>query len=331
MKLLVLTVNKNDSTSFYRANGVLQDLKNQMDLEITSMDFKDLRDMSWATLFLYDLVFMQRPYQGVAVKMAQYCREINLPVWVDFDDQLLNIPKDNKSHQLFTNPEIQKYIVRNIQLANVVTVSTQKLKESFNELNNNIHVIPNAFNDKLFSYRNLNGKLKTNKTVLWRGSDTHNLDLFYYADQIYSSQQKYTDWDFMYFGFNPWFIPESKNHKHINATDPILYFKQIHKLAPRVMNVPLIRSLFNECKSNIAYIEGTFAGAVCLVPDWDEWKLPGAINYSNINEYGEKLELMLNEKVNFNKYNSLAWEYIMDNLRLEHVNKKRVELLNSLL
>jgi hypothetical protein len=328
MKLLVLTVNKNDSTSFYRANGVLHDLKNQMQLEITSMDFKDLRDMSWATLFLYDAIFMQRPYQAVALKMAQYCREINLPIWIDFDDQLLNIPKDNRSHQLFSNTDVQKNIIKTIQLANVVTVSTKKLKESFSELNSNIHVVPNAFNEKLFSYRE--NKIKTNKTVLWRGSDTHNLDLFYYADQIFNAQEKYKDWDFMYFGFNPWFIPEAKNHKHVNATDPILYFKQIYKLASRIMHVPLIRSLFNECKSNIAYIEGTFAGAVCLVPDWDEWRLPGAITYSDAKEYGEKLELMLNEKVNFSKYNSLAWEYIIDNLRLEIVNKKRVEILNSL-
>ena len=329
MKLLVLTVNKNDSTSFYRANGVLHDLKNQMQIEITSMDFKDLRDMSWATLFLYDAIFMQRPYQSVACKMAQYCKEINLPVWVDFDDQLLDIPKDNRSHQIFSNPEIQKNIIKTIQLANVVTVSTELLKDSFKELNNNIHVVPNAFNDKLFNYREK--KVKTNKTAMWRGSDTHNLDLFYYGDQIFNAQNKYSDWDFLFFGFNPWFIPEEKNRKHINATDPVLYFKQIYNIAPRVMHVPLLNSIFNKCKSNIAYIEGSFSGAVCLVPDWDEWKLPGAITYSSADEYGEKLELMLNEKINFNKYNSMAWEYIMDNLRLEEVNKKRVEILNSLL
>jgi len=329
MKLLALTVNKNDSTSFYRANGVLHDLKNQMNMEITSMDFKDLKDMSWATLFLYDVIFMQRPYQGVAVKMAQYCQEINLPVWIDFDDYLLDIPKDNKSHQLFSVPEIQKNIVAAIQLANVVTVSTQKLKESFSEFNNNIHVIPNAFNDKLFTYRG--SKIKTNKTVMWRGSDTHNIDLFYYADQIYKCQDKYKDWNFLYFGWNPWFIPEAENKKHISATDPVLYFKQLYKLAPRIMQVPLVRSLFNECKSNIAFIEGTFAGAVCLVPDWKEWDLPGTLKYSSAEEYGEKLELMLNEKVNFSKYNSQAWDYIFDNLRLSKINHLRVNIINSLL
>lgn len=328
MKLLVLTVNKNDSTSFYRANGVLHDLKNQMPLEITSMNFSELNDMSWASLVLFDVVFMQRPYQSVALKMAQYCRELNLPVWVDFDDYLLEVPSDNRSHYIFSNPAVKKTIVEILQLANVITVSTGALKQAFSQANENIHVVPNAFNTKLFNYRE--NKTKTKKTLLWRGSETHSIDLFFYGDEIYNAQTNYTDWDFLYFGWNPWFIPQTENRKHINSTDPVLYFKQLHGLSPRAMQVPLVDSLFNRCKSNIAYIEGSFAGAVCLVPAWEEWTMPGAITYQNLEEYREKLGIILNEKVNFSKYNTLAWEFIMDSLTLEKVNKQRVEILKTL-
>ena len=328
MKLLVLTVNKNDSTSFYRANGVLHDLKNQMPLEITSMNFSELKDMSWANLVLFDAVFMQRPYQSVALKMSQYCRELNLPIWVDFDDYLLDIPADNRSHALFNNPQTKETIVKILQLANVVTVSTHALKKGFSEANQNIHVIPNAFNTKLFNYRQ--NKVQTEKTMLWRGSETHSLDLFFYGDEIYSNQQKFTDWNFLYFGWNPWFIPHTENRKHIGPTDPVLYFRQVHGLSPRAMHVPLVDSFFNRCKSNIAYIEGSFAGAVCLVPEWEEWTLPGAITYKNAAEYHEKMNLMLTEKVNFKKYNALAWEFIMDSLTLEKVNKQRVQILQNL-
>ena len=328
MKLLVLTVNKNDSTSFYRANGVLHDLKNQIELDITAMNFSELKDMSWASLVLFDVVFMQRPYQAVALKMAQYCREMNLPVWIDFDDYLLDVPVDNKSHSLFSNPAVKETIVKTIQLASVVTVSTGALKNALIEGNDNIHVVPNAFNTKLFNYRQ--NKVKTNKIMLWRGSETHSIDIFFYGNEIYENQKKYSDWQFMYFGWNPWFIPETKNRKHLESTDPILYFKQVYKLSPRAMHVPLVDSLFNRCKSNIAWIEGSFAGAVCLVPAWDEWTMPGAITYQNAEEYNEKLQLMLNDKVNFIKYNALAWEFIMDSLTLEKINKQRVEILNSL-
>lgn len=328
MKILVLTVNKNDSTSFYRANGVLGDLRRQMKLEITSMDFNDLNNMSWASLMLYDVVFMQRPYQAVALKMAQYCREMSLPVWVDFDDHLLEVPSDNRSYSLFSNPATKSNIVEIIRLSNVMTVSTGALKSTYEPLNENIRVVPNAFNDKLFRYR---AKQPTKKTMLWRGSETHNMDMFYYGDPMYESQVKYTDWEFLYFGFNPWFIPETPNKKYLSATDPILYFRQIYGLAPRAMQVPLIKSLFNLCKSNIAWIEGTFAGAVCLVPDWPEWNLPGTITYNSAEDYREKLRVMLNESVNFKKKNAQSWEYIMENLTLEKVNKQRMEILESLI
>ena len=329
MKLLVLTVNKIDSTSFYRANGVLHDLKKQMPLEITSMDFKDLNNMSWANLVLYDAVFLQRPYSGIALKMTQFCRELNLPVWVDFDDYLLEVPADNRSHDLFASPEVRKNITEILTLANVVTVSTTALKNAFAQFSQNIHVVPNAFNHKLFRYRE--EKPKTEKTLLWRGSETHAMDTLFYANEIMEAQNKFTDWNFLYFGWNPWFIPANQNKVFLPAMDPILYFRRINNLAPRAMHVPLVDSLFNRCKSNIAYIEGTFAGAVCLVPSWDEWVMPGAITYSNAAEYYEKLSILLNEKVNFAKYNSLAWEFIMDSLTLEKINRQRVEILNNLI
>jgi hypothetical protein len=96
------------------------------------------------------------------------------------------------------------------------------------------------------------------------------------------------------------------------------------------MQVPLADSIFNRCKSNIAWIEGSFAGAVCLVPDWEEWQMPGTVRYSNPAEYGEKMKLLLNNNFNYRKYNDLSWEYIMDNLTLSRVNGQRIEILKGL-
>lgn len=327
MKLLSLTVNKNDTTSFYRANGVFHDLKKQMDIDITSMDFRQLNDMSWATLFLYDAVFMQRPYQAVAVQLAQYCREIGLPLWMDYDDNLFEVPIDNPGYDIWAAPAIQKNMNSLIQIADVVSVSTHGLKQAFEKLNKNIQVIPNAFNADLFSYRN---NPKTNKNMLWRGSNTHNVDLMMYLDEIHHCTQKYTDWTFTFFGYNPYFLPHTPNRKYIKSTDPIYYFRQLYKLAPRAMFVPLVNSVFNRCKSNIAWIEATFAGAVCLAPKWEEWNMPGAITYENNAEFLEKMELILNEKVNFKKYNTLSWEFIMEELRLDKINRQRVKLIESL-
>jgi len=330
MKLLVVTVNKNDSTSFYRANGVLGDLKKQMPLEITSINYTDMLDWTWATFIMFDVIFMQRPFREVGFQIAQFCRNLNIPLWIDYDDNLLDIPKDNKSYAVYGNDIVKKNIIETIKLANVVTVSTNALKEVLKAHNPNIRVIPNAFNDHIFNYRSQTIRKRGN-LMLWRGSDTHNLDIYTYKDQINEMQSLFTNCVFAYCGFNPFFINETSNKRHFKTIDPIQYFKQIYGWSPMAMQVPLADSIFNRCKSNIAWIEGSFAGAVCLVPDWEEWQMPGTVRYSNPAEYGEKMKLLLNNNFNYRKYNDLSWEYIMDNLTLSKVNGQRIEILKGLL
>jgi hypothetical protein len=326
MKLLSLTITKVDSTSFYRANGVFGNLKNKIPLDITSIDIKNLRDMNWSDLMLYDIVFMQRPYSALNFQMARFVKDMNIPLWIDFDDNLFEIPLDNRAFDVFSAEKVKQQIAEISKLADVITVSTLALKKVFMQFNQRVEVIPNAINTSILRPR----PKKTTKTVLWRGSDTHQLDLFVHADEIFKAQNTYGEWNFTYFGYNPWFIPGTKNKKYIKATDPILYLQQLASLAPTIMQVPLVDSHFNRCKSNIAYLEGTYAGAVCLVPDWPEWQLPGTVRYKNATEYAEKLELLLNNKISFKKYNREAWKYITENLTLDTVNNQRAEILTQL-
>lgn len=326
MKLLSLTINKVDSTSFYRANGVFGDLKQRLPIEIKSMDVKDIRDMNWSDLIMFDVVFMQRPYTAVNLQMARYLRDMKIPLWIDYDDNLFDIPIDNRAHDTFSNEQIRKNISEICSLATVITVSTLKLAEKLSQFNPNIRVIPNALNLKLLKPR----PTHNNKTVLWRGSDTHQGELLIFANHIYSSMQQFTDWQFAYFGYNPYFIPIAPNKIYYKPTDPILYLQSIAQMAPSIMQVPLLDNLFNRCKSDIAYLEGTYAGAVCLVPDWTEWQHPGTVRYNTIEQYFDKLKLMLTEKVNFARMNAEAWDYITTTRTLDKINPLRASLIEEL-
>jgi hypothetical protein len=329
MKLLSLTINRNDSTSFYRANGVFHDLMSRMPLDIRSLDHNDVKMESWSTLLLYDMVYMQRPYSAMSVKMAEYLRELGIPLWVDYDDHLLEVPAFNRAFDVFSEPTIQQNICKILGLASLVTVSTPNLKIAYDTLSKNVHVVPNAIDLRLLNYREV--KLKREKTILWRGSDTHQHDLAFYMDPILQQTAAFADWKWVYFGYNPWFFPPTPNHFYQKPTDPLYYFRHIHNLKPQIMQVPLADSVFNRCKSNIAWLEGTFAGAVCLVPEWDGWKNPGAITYNSLEQYAEKLKLLIAGNINTVKYNHLSWEYILDTLTLEKANETRKELLLSII
>jgi hypothetical protein len=106
--------------------------------------------------------------------------------------------------------------------------------------------------------------------------------------------------------------------------DVIDYFDNGMALAPSVMQVPLADTPFNRSKSNIAFIEGAYWGAICVVPEW--WEVP-ALSYKDNNEYYECLTLAFGAN---SAYTELAWNYVKDNLLLSNINRLRVELIKNL-
>lgn len=330
MKITTLTPQVVDSTSFYRAYGVFGNLKRKYIPELIINSVEKM-GINWTVLAQSDAVFMQRPFKDEHLQIATYIKEMRIPLWMDYDDLLLNVPIDNPAHSIYGNPQIKKNIIELIKLADVVSVSTANLKTALSSLNSNIKIIPNAFNDELFNYRNQTRIL--NDVVLWRGSNTHLRDLLDYYTEISDNTTRYLNWKWEYLGFMPFFIAEigTKNISASEPIDPILYHKKIHQIAPKCMQIPLRNSTFNQCKSNIAFIEGSFAGAVCIVPDWPEWDMPGVLKYKDSKQYGANLEAVCKGEVDVFKMNKSAWEHISTNLSLSKINELRMNLIKELI
>lgn len=99
-------------------------------------------------------------------------------------------------------------------------------------------------------------------------------------------------------------------------TDIHIYIKNLCHLAPEIHIVPLEFNEFNNCKSNIAWIEATLAGAKVIASPANEFKDMGMMgNMRNLTEGDHKL----------------SWEFIMDNLLLTSLNKLRLENVRKLL
>lgn len=331
MKALFVVYNPIDTCSFYRSAGIVPDLKSKLKIEIDIRSWRD--EFQWATLSAYDLIMMQRPYTDMALQMGLYAKNMGIKVWTDFDDLTLNVPYDSELWENYGNQA--KNTIRNIIImSDAVSVTTSFLKQEISDLNQNIHVIPNAFNDHIFRIRPIPPKRQ--KIIAWRGGTTHTADLLEFKDPIVKSIEKHTDWVFAFLGLRPMHYPEMANIKHYGITDPMMYFRNIVNLAPVAFHVPLKDNPFNRSKSNIAFIEAAQAGAVCIAPNWEEWKnKPGVFNYDSHEEYelliasiidaaakgGQTLRIQANE----------AWQYVVDNLMLSNINELRAELVKSLI
>jgi len=327
MKILALVYNTTDSCSFYRAGGIFPDLQRKMDADIDLVAWNEIV-LQWQKIIQYDIIFMQRPFSDEALSFCSFMKNFNIPMWMDYDDNLFAVPAENKLARMY-GPETRERLKKIAALADVITVATPELKVLFDEHNSNVVIVPNAFNDFIFKERPL--RHADQKMVTWRGSDSHIYDVMSVGDQLNQLTEEYEDWQFLFMGFHPWYLNEGTNVFALPAMDVMLYFKNMAQMQAPVLITPLHDSDFNRCKSNIAYIEASYFGSVCVCPDFPEWQKPGAINYENQKHFYSAVKGVINNEVDVVVENRKAWEYVTDELMLSKINIKRMEVINNLL
>lgn len=327
--ILVNCPNPTDATSFYRGIGPFGALKKQMNLTIAMAN-----ELTWATLSLVDCVYLQRPYDAAHVKAAEITKSNGKPLWIDYDDDLLSVGPDNPSHRIYHGPNVAKNVAQLIGMADVVTVSTPFLRQQYEKWSKKIIVIPNAFNDFILKPRERSTKVKSNRMICWRGSATHEKDLMSVGEELIELGKDLPDSHFSFVAYNPWFITDAMPHNRtfiVDGMDCIEYHKFMRTIAPRIQIVPLHNSVFNQSKSNIAWIESCWAGAVAVAPKWVEWIRPGIVNYADPKDFYQSVkELDACSDVAISKMNQEGWEYICDNLLLSNVNKQRIDIIKDL-
>lgn len=329
IRILSISPAVTDACSFYRAGGVFPHLEKMIDDLIVHHVQWDRTVLHWQELIRYDLVYMQRPFEAQAVSLAKYLKDLRIPLWVDFDDNLLTLTPDNDKFRLYDDV-VRGNIVQIMQHASVVTVTTHELKRQFDQYNKDVRVIPNAFNDFIFKERIIRpGRAQM---ILWRGGNSHIKDVMLYTEVFEKAMAEFKDWHFLFVGMQPWFLNGSMNLYEMPAKDVIHYFTNMKEILPALVTVPLDDTIFNRCKSNIAYVEASYFGAVTLAPAWEEWKdLPGILTYTDNASFYEGIRKIATLEVNAAEQGLLAWNYVRENLGLKKINVKRIELINELL
>lgn len=323
-KLLTVCPIPNDATSFYRGVGPLSSLQNKGLVELMYHDKPD-----WTVMKHVDAVFVQRPHLPDYLHIIDIAKKYGKPIWVDYDDLLTRVSDCNPARYNYWRQDVQDTIKACLKNADIVTVSTQPLADAWKEFANKFIVVPNAWDDELYPKpKALPESDKPN--MLWRGSGGHDEDLWSVTEGI-ANLANNQDYNWYFIGMPFWYtLRELQRHvepKVAAWNDLPQYFKLLETLNPTVMLTPIVDNPFNRCKSNIAWIEGSWAGAVSVAPNWGEWVKPGIVNYGA----GKSFEDAVKEAVDFSKSKSAeSWAYIESELRLSKVNELREQVLREL-
>lgn len=255
LKLLVVeNVDNLNGVVWWRAVQPLSYLRKRLDLDVV---FKP--KVSMADIMLADVVLMFRTTSDAAVNIIRACKQAKKPVIIDIDDDLVNLPPSHPLRGPY-NSKISQYW-DSVDMADMIWTSTVALAKSLGHPN--VHICPNAIDPRDLPERHNFGK----RSILWRGAYTGMGDIEDYKD--WYSRLKETHF-VRFWGFLPSFAEQGQFIEW--QADASQYIFSLAKLQPEYIWKPLVVNAFNEAKSNIAFLEATAAGALCLTnmpgSDW---------------------------------------------------------------
>jgi hypothetical protein len=329
MKILSVSPNPTDGTSWYRCAGPL----NRMERDYEDVNYIEMGsvDVSWDVLGKFDVLFLQRPHTMWHARLANKAIYMGLKVWVDFDDLLWDLPYMHRNYYDYNKPEVIKSIMAILNMNGrdcMITVSTQSLADQVKICKStaNVHVVPNGIDERIFG--NKFEFAKNAQFMGWRGSDTHDIDLIYYMNDILDLHAKHK---FNYIGYIPKDVgitfPDVEYTGPMNLLDYHAHLTTTRKW--KAFYVCLHSNMFNFAKSNIAWLEATLAGALCIAPDWPEWRHP-CITYSDHKGLRENMiKVMEHDTQTRMELWEQSKEVVVNNYTLGKQNQLRYELLKN--
>lgn len=327
MKIGICEAAPQGACSYYRSIGPMSKMhKIDKNLDIIILD-----KITWNTLSMVDMLFLARPDSKSFIDMIEMAKNLSIPVWIDWDDNIFNITPDNPAYKNYSRKDLQESVLKCVEMADVVTVSTTELYKFYSQKNKNVFVVENAFND--YNYR-LNPLSTPFKSIFWRGSNTHRNDLLSVSKDIFAAN-KMVDWSWVFVGGDPWYITDKINRVfYLQEVDIITYYRFLTDNRSAITMVPLVVNDFNVAKSNIGWIEGTSAGSAVIAPEGlPEFDKPGVIKYNPEKE--GHFQYLLEKMMKSNEFRTQNYKkslgYIQDNLLLSKINQKRINIIEGII
>jgi hypothetical protein len=313
---------KHDSVrDFYRGLGVLS----RLPCQVEKLELNDL-----LTFKHYDIIFLSSPIHSTNLNIIQYAKDQNIKIWTDFDDWIPDVQTDNAAYDFGSQPQNINTMLACVRESHVVTTATEYLRGKLLPHNKNVVHLPNAFNDYCFR---LEYNLGKNEVVSWRGAiDGHGRDLAHRLDDLIELDKLFDEngWTFSFNSRNPWYVTDHLRNWTRQPELPFFQFmSSFRSLNPSVFIYPLYDCDFNRSKSHLAWLDATYAGAACVMPNYETYAGYPVLKYSDSLFYETKA--LVEDPAKRKELYEESVNMIGENFCLTTVNKQRMEIAESIL
>lgn len=268
MKLGIVKNGNLSSIDFYRTVGFWP--------YFVDVGIMDRNEVNWWNVPQYDVVLVSRPIGVSGLRACQIVKELGKPLWLDYDDDLLNLPEEFDADK----EDIRYHVEESMKLADLVICSTESVAEM---VPGKKVVRKNLFNDFIFKFE---PKMSPNRTFGFRGTER------VHAWNVAKFKTIFEEGDWIFWGGGM----KEFYGTHLKELPFIDYMVSLRTRSPGVIVKPLADIPHNRAKSNCTWLEATYAGAVCLAPDWPEWREEGIINYKEVSDCKELMRKLINDE-----------------------------------
>lgn len=286
----------------------------------------------------YDIVILNRMLANITPEqMVEWRKKYGFKLIVDNDDHW-DLGASHILSESYKENKVSEKIIAWIKIADLCTVTHERLAEEVYPLNQNVEILPNAipYGEEQFV---LDKKPSDLVRLFWSGSGTHGKDLEILRNPMkrinfpvrtiiagYNEQEK-PIWDGMIASFT--------NGLKLNPT--IYNYNQVTEYMAAYCDsdislIPLVDNKFNSMKSNLKVLETASKKNPAIVSNVHPYKgFYPACHVNSQKDWYYWIKMLVNDKDARTHYGNALYEYCNKNFNLHEVNKQRFAIYSKLI
>lgn len=225
-----------------------------------------------------DVIVIQRRYGEAWLDFAKMCKEQGKKVVYEIDDCFEGIPLENLKLNAIhmTKPETRNSVIAMLRIADAVTVSTPELKEWVCKYveEEKVYHLKNTLDFSICPEPHYGIQMDNDPIVVgFAGSESHKTDLreLQGALEIINTRMNSANASKVVFGFFGFMLKEFWNmHPNVKFKLGVPFLEYPHMLSKLRFSIglaPLKQCLFNQCKSELRFLEHAACGVPIVATD----------------------------------------------------------------
>lgn len=275
-----------------------------------------------------DILIFQRQYREEAINEIIRWKKAGKKIVIDYDDNLFIVDPHNPAVRVFSGDVLEKMEFV-ITIADALTVSVKPLADSFRRFNDNIFVLPNSIDEAAFK---VTKKVSENTIVGWQGGSSHREDLRIIKSVINDLSSKLT-FDFVLAGYHPKGFFKKSTYRHWLPFSEDLAHHQLFSDFD-IGLCPLKDTPFNECKSDIKFLEYASLEIPTIASNIVTYKtiVNGVTGYlaRNQSDWSKHISELITDESKRKEISKNASEYVLSERTIQKNVWRWKEFLSSL-